>query len=132
MLVPVINFPGTCAKAHELYKKAFKMTVDSVDHYHEAPPGSFDEPLTEETRNLIMHSECTIYGTRVNMSDDTGLTAASGNFNIFLPSEDDVRKAFDVLKEGGIVGDEPGPVFWTSLHCSLQDRFGVSWQIMTE
>ena len=54
------------------------------------------------------------------------------HFNIFLSSEDDVRKAFDVLKKGGIVGSEPQTVFWSSLHCSLKDRFGISWQIMTE
>ena len=132
MIVPSISFPGNCAEAHELYKQAFGMTVDSVTYNDYAPSGYHDEPLTEETKKLIMHSECSIYGIRVNMGDNMEGIAASGNFNVFLSSEDDVRKVFNVLKEGGIVEDEPQPVFWSSLHCSLKDRFGINWQIMTE
>ena len=134
MLVPAIQFPGTCAQAHELYKQAFGMTVHNTTHYDYAPDAYHDKPLTDETRKLIMHSECTIYGTRVNMSDNTESVTAGTmiHMNVFLPSEDAVRKAFEALKNGGIVDEEPQKVFWTSLWCSLTDRFGISWQIMTE
>jgi len=132
MLVPGLSFPGNCAEAHELYKKAFGMTVNSIAYYDHAPDDYHDEPLTEDTKKLVMHSECSIYGIRVNMGDNSEGIPASGSFNVFLSTEDDVRKAFDVLKDGGVVEDEPQPVFWSSLHCSLKDRFGIDWQIMTE
>ena len=132
MIVPIISFPGNCAEAHELYKQAFSMVINSVTYNDYAPSDYHDEPLTEDTKNLVLHSECSFYGIRVNMSDNMEGIAASGNFNVFLSSEDEVRKVFNILKEGGIVENEPQPVFWSSLHCSLKDRFGINWQIMTE
>jgi len=132
MLVPIIFFPGNCAEAHELYKKAFNMTINSITYNDEAPSDYNGDELTEESKKHILHSECSIYGIRINMSDTDDASLASVHFNIFLSSEDDVRKTFEILKEGGIVEDEPQPVFWSSLWCSLKDRFGVNWQIMTE
>ena len=99
---------------------AFRVTTTD---YH-------NKPLTEEAKKLILHSKYIFYGILVNISDNVEGINASGDFNVFLSSEDDVRKAFNVLKEGGVVKDELQPVFWSSLHCSLKDRFGVNWQIM--
>ena len=132
MLVPIIFFPGNCAEAHELYKKAFNMTINSITYNDEAPSDYNGDELTEESKKHILHSECSIYGIRINMSDTDDASPESVHFNIFLSSEDDVCKTFEILKEGGIVEDEPQPVFWSSLWCSLKDRFGVNWQIMTE
>jgi len=134
VIVTALHFPGNCAEAHELYKQAFGMTINSVAYNHEAPSDSHDTPLTEENKNFIMHSECSIYGIRINMNDVPN-TAIPGNMfhlNIFLSSEEDVLRAFDVLKQNGVVFSEPQPVFWSSLHCGLKDRFGITWQIMTE
>ena len=64
-----------------------------------------------------MHSECSFYGIRVNMSD--GDEPAVGNFNVFLPSEDEVRKSFEILKEGRTVDSDLAPRFWTSLVISI-------------
>jgi len=132
MLVPSIFFPSTCAEAHELYKKAFGMKVHNIAYYDQVPLDYHDEPLNENTKKLITHSECSIYGVRINMCDDTEASAAYGSFNIFLPSEDEVLKVFEVLKDGGTVENEPQAVFWSSIWCTLKDRFGVDWQIMTE
>ena len=134
MLVTALHFPGNCAEAHELYKQAFRMTINNVTYNDYAPSDYHDEPLTEETTKLILHSECSIYGVRINMGDstDTAIPGNMFNLNIFLSSKEDVIRAFNILKQGGIVEDEPQPVFWSSLHCSLKDRFGISWQIMIE
>lgn len=44
-------------------------------------------------------------------------------------SEEAVRRAYDVLREGGTVIDPLGPCPW-NLYCSnLIDRFGVFWWI---
>ena len=131
MIVPVINFPGICAEAQELYKKAFGMKVDSVAYYLDAPEGYM--VFDEANKHYIMHSECSFYGIRVNMSDNTeGKIDGSLNFNVFLPTDDDVRAAFEIIKEGATEIEELSPQFWTSLHGAAVDRFGVSWQIMTE
>ena len=131
--IPLGPFPNNCAEAHKLYQKAFGMTINSVTYRDEFPEHC--EPLTDETRKSVLHSECSIYGTRVNMSDyisDEFKPESMRGFNVFLSSEDDVRKVFNVLKEGGVVESEPQPVFWSSLHCCVKDRFGVVWQIMID
>ena len=134
MIVTALHFPGNCAEAHGLYKQAFGMTINSVSYNHEAPADSHDTPLTEENKNRIMHSECSIYGVRINMNDglDTAIPGNMFHLNIFLSSEEDVLRAFNVLKQNGIVLSEPQPVFWSSLYCCVKDRFGFTWQIMTE
>jgi len=134
MLVPVIFFPGTCAEAHKLYQKAFDMAVKEVVYNKDVPEDYLDEPLNDENQYLVVHSECNIRGIRINMSDAGDTLKADGmvHFNVFVSSDDEVRKIFDDLKEGAEVESEPQTVFWSSLHCSLRDRFGVNWQIMTE
>ena len=134
MLVPVIFFPGNCADAHKFYQKAFDMTINEIVYNKDVPADSLEEPLTDANRNLVVHSECNIYGIRINMSDFGDMQKTDGmvHFNVFLAQEDDVRKAFDVLKEGAEIESEPQPVFWSSLHCALKDRFGVNWQVMTK
>ena len=135
MIVTALLFHGNCAEAHELYKQAFNMIVNNISYNHEAPVDSHDTPLTEENKNRIMHSECLIQGVRIIMNDGRPDTAIPGNMihlNIFLSSEEDVLRAFNVLKQNGIVESEPQPVFWSSLHCCVKDRFGFTWQIMTE
>jgi len=134
MIITALHFPGNCAEAHKLYKQAFGMIINSVTYNKEAPSEYHDNPLTTENKKHILHSECSIYGVRINMNDstDTAIPGNMFNLNVFLSSEEDVFKAFNILKQSGIVEDEPQPVFWSSLYCSLIDRFGISWQIMTE
>jgi len=133
MIAPALHFPGTCAEAHELYKKAFNMTVNNIKYNYEAPPDYNADELTDENRNLVLHSECDICGTRINMSDsETIIIGNNINLNVFLSSEDDVRRAYDILKARGIIDTELAPQFWSPLYCALQDRFGIHWQIMVE
>ena len=134
MIVTGISIKGgNCAQAHELYQKAFGMTINSVT-YNDDFPDEHDKPLTEETKKHVLHSECSIYGVRIHMND-YGDTAIPGNvfgLGIFLSSEEEVLRVFNVLKQDGIVESEPQPVFWSSLHCCVKDRFSITWQIMTE
>jgi len=70
MLAAIINIPaGNCIQAHELYKKAFGMVVYGVTYNDEAPTDYHDESLTDTTRKLVLHSECSLYGTRSGVLD---------------------------------------------------------------
>ena len=133
MITPAIHFPGKCAEAIELYKKAFDVTVNSISYYRDAPPNS-GMPDTADIQNLVMHSDLTICGTRVNMADYTKEVTVGDMImlNVFLDSAEDVRKAYHVLLDGGTVETELGPQFWSELYGSVIDRFGVRWQLMVE
>ena len=51
-------------------------------------------------------------------------------FNVYeMGSEEAVRNAYDVLREGGTVIDPLGPCDWNPLCSNLIDKFGVFWWI---
>jgi uncharacterized glyoxalase superfamily protein PhnB len=51
-------------------------------------------------------------------------------FNVFdMGSEEAVRRAYDVLREGGTVIDPLGPCPWNACCSNLIDKFGVFWWI---
>jgi PhnB protein len=133
MISPAIHLPGYCAEAIALYQKAFDITVNSIDYYRDAPPDS-GMTITEAEQNKVMHAELTISGSRVNMSDSNPDDIIFGNMiilNVFLNSSDDVCKAFHVLKEGGKIHVELGPQFFSSMYGSVEDRFGIRWQLIS-
>lgn len=133
MVSPAIHLPGYCAEAIALYQKAFDITVNSIDYYRDAPPDS-GMTITEAEQNKVMHAELTISGSRVNMSDSNPDDIIFGNMiilNVFLNSSDDVCKAFHVLKEGGKIHVELGPQFFSSMYGSVEDRFGIRWQLIS-
>lgn len=133
MISPAIHFTGNCSEAIALYQKAFDMTINSIDYYRDAPPGS-DMDAPGDDKNKVMHADLTICGSRVNMSDGTPVEVTIGNMivlNVFLDSSEDVRKAFHVLKENGKIHVELGPQFFSTMYASVEDRFGVCWQLIS-
>ena len=133
MITPAIHLPGTCVDAITLYQKAFDVTINSIDYYRDAPSDS-GMTVSEDEKNKVMHAELTINGSRVNMSDSNPDDIITGNMivlNVFLDSGDDVRKAFNILKEGGKVYVELGLQFFSSMYGSVEDRFGIRWQLIS-
>ena len=132
MLAVSIDFHGNSAEAIAFYQKVFDATVNGVYYYHEAPPGS-GVPITEETKNWVMHSELFIHGTRINICDTTEeLTAGMIRLNVFFSSADEVCKTFELLKDGGKILVELSPQFYSPMSGTLIDRFGVQWGLIAE
>lgn len=131
MISPAIHFPGNCAEAIEFYEKVFGATDKYVDYYRDAPLDS-GIPNTEKTRNLVMHAGMTICGTHVNMCDTEDKIIAGNMFilNVFFDSADEVIGAFNMLKEDGKVFVELGPQFFSPMYGSVEDCFGVRWQLI--
>lgn len=50
-------------------------------------------------------------------------------FNVLLGSEAAVRKAFDMLSDGGTVIEPVGPCPWSECCATIIDKFGVLWWI---
>lgn len=110
------------------------MIINSIEYYRNAPPDSGME-ITDDDLDKVMHAELVICGSRVNMSDGDPDEILTGNrimLNVFVGESDDVRKAFDVLKADGKVYSEPGPQFFSPMYASVEDRFGVRWQLIFE
>ena len=63
-----LSFNGNCRQAYEFYAEIFAAEKGDLSTYGEAPPSEgYETP--EETKDLILHGEMTIHGTKVMFSD---------------------------------------------------------------
>lgn len=132
MISPAIHFPGNCAEAIEFYKEVFNATDINIAYVREAPSGS-GITVSEDTRNQVMHASITLCGTQINMSDSQDELITGNRFilNVFLDSADLVCDTFHKLKEGGKIIVDLGPQFFSPLYGSVEDRFGIHWQLIS-
>ncbi|MEI4769549.1 VOC family protein [Psychrobacillus sp. FJAT-51614] len=130
-----LNFNGNCREAAEFYAEVFKTEKPQIMTFGEAPP-SPDYTLPEEAKDLVMHTRLNISGSNVMFSDVfPGSPFIEGN-NISLAvvskDENEIRSAFEALKEGGKVGMELQETFWSKCYGSVKDKFGIEWQLSLE
>ncbi|WJH37535.1 VOC family protein [Paenibacillus sp. CC-CFT747] len=126
-----LNFNGNTREAVEFYAEVFGLEVPKMMTFGEVPPNP-EYALPEAAKDMIMHTRLTISGSNVMFSDVfPGMPFVVGN-NITLAyvteSEDEIRSAFDRLKEGGSVNMELQETFWSKCYGMLTDKFGVQWQ----
>lgn len=129
---PYLMFNGNCAEAIDLYERAFGFKA-RVMRYSDAPPSEGYQPAPG-TENFVMHAcltdrnDYTVF--LADMPPDNPSTFGNGmSVSMELDSEDAVKSAFDILKEGGKVTMELQQTFWSKCYGSLEDRFGVNWML---
>jgi len=103
--------------------------------YGEAPPDS-QMPVTEETKNLVMHTSLAIFGSRVMFMDAPPDMPITQGDNIILTISskdiDEIQLLFNKMKNGGTVLMDLQETFWTKCYGMLIDKFGTPWQFMQE
>ena len=127
---PYLNFNGNTAEALEFYKKAFGAEEPEIMYYKEMPPSDVF-PIDEKTAKLIMHADMKIKDTVFMFSDIPDGTAEFSNGITLLFASDsleEIKKAYDFLKEGGKVEMELQETFWSKAYGYVVDKFGVGWQ----
>lgn len=127
-----INFNGNCREAVEFYSKVFGTEKPQIMFYGDMSNNP-EFPVTEETKNLVLHTRLNINGSSVMFSDTTpDMPFIAGN-NITLvvnsKSMDEIESIFSKLKEGGTVEMELHETFWSKSYGYLIDKFGVGWQL---
>ena len=131
---PYLVFNGNCIDAIGLYEKAFNTKADYCK-YKDSPP-SEHYPVMPGTEELVMHCVLPIGGEAIYMADTTPeMPTAFGNGSfacVELDSADDVKAAYEVLKEGGTVFCEAQETFWSKCYAEFEDKFGLKWSIMIE
>lgn len=130
-----LNFNGNCREAVAFYEDVFNTDKAEIMTFGETPQNP-DYPLPEEAKDLVMHTRLIVFGSRIMFSDTfPGMPFSTGN-NITLAvvsdDEEQMRQAFDKLKEGGNVRMELQETFWSKCYGSLTDKFGVEWQFSHE
>ncbi len=130
-----LSFDGKCAEAFALYEKAFNVTVLSSCTYGQEE--EMAKNLPEEDKKKILHCYMPINEHVALMGADIvegcgGVKLAIGNnmsINISPSTEDEAKRIFTVLSEGGKVIMPLEKTFWNALYGMFVDKFGISWMI---
>lgn len=134
-ITPNFHFNGKCEQAIRLYEQAFNAKVACLLRYSDARPEDYDKKLTDEQLNYVYHAELYIGDQRIMMADimDIDLNPSCAlSLTVTMETKADVVKAFEALKDGSKVIYPLHSTTYSSATCSLIDKFGFRWVIMTE
>lgn len=134
IISPSLSFNGNCEEAFNFYKSVFGGEFSYVGRYKEMPS---DQPIPDSEKEKIMHISYPIDEKTTLMGGDTSeiLGGPSIKFgdNISLvispESEEDAKRIFNALSEGGEIEMPLEKTFWNALFGSFTDRFGISWMV---
>ena len=128
-----INFNGNCREAVEFYAKVFKSTVNNLMTYGDAPPDP-NYVVPEADKGRIMYAGIPFGGMTVMFMDypsDMEMTVGDNiHPTISSDDKDEITRLFNELKEGGEVYAELGKTFFSDWYGMLEDKFGVTWQLL--
>ncbi|MBM7694190.1 PhnB protein [Peribacillus deserti] len=82
---------------------------------------------TEEGKCL--HAELHLGVSVIHFSDSFGKVTNGDQIRISLEceTEDEIRKVYHSLSQGGTVTVELQDTFWGAIHANLIDQFGIGW-----
>jgi PhnB protein len=131
VIQPYLFFGGCCEVALAFYESALGAKIGMKMRYNEAPDSPPPGMLPDGYETKIMHAEFTIGENVLMASDGCGETPSFGGFalSITFPTQEEARKAFDALADGGAVTMPLGETFWSPLFGMLTDRFGLGWMV---
>jgi PhnB protein len=127
-----LDFGDRCEEALEFYKKSVGAKVTMMMRMKESPDPAMKAPPGREEK--IMHASFTVGETELMASDAMGQASAGFkgvSLALSAASDAETKRLFDALGEGGSVQMPLTKTFWTSSFGMVQDKFGVSWMVLT-
>ena len=129
MIAPYLMFNRQCDEAFKMYQEAFDGEMVSIQKYGDMPPNP-EFPVAENDKDLVLHAQLKLTETGFIYGSDGGRDFGNGSkvsISVELDSEERAQKAWEALKEGGSVYMDLQPTFFSKLHGSVQDKYGVTW-----
>lgn len=132
---PYLFFDGHCDEAIAFYRQALGAEVLMLMRFGEGPEGSEECPGgATPPADKVMHACLQIGQTQVLLSD--GFSGGKPEFkgiSLSLSASDDAeaKRLFDGLAQGGEIVQPLLPTFFASSFGMVNDRFGVSWMVLT-
>lgn len=127
---PYLFFGGNCREAFTRYQEVFGgeltlLTMNDVPQEEAVPP---------EVADMIIHAALVI-GDDLLMASDDPTTDSFGPVQGMMVSydaadEDDAKRVFEALAEGGTVTQALESTFFSSAFGMCVDRFGTPWMIV--
>lgn len=128
---PYLVFGGRCDEALAFYQKSLGATIDMVMRFDESPVPTPPGILQPGFEKKVMHTTFRVGNAVVMATDGCDDKATFSGFSLALSytTEEEVKKAFDALSEGGKVGMPLCQTFWSPLFGMVTDKFGVGWMV---
>lgn len=129
-LIPYINLTGNAEEALNFYKDVFGGAVE-IMRWKDMPPDP-KMPVDEAWHEKVMHGSLTISEDLMvyaadSLQDGEGTVGNNVFIHVEFDSEDELRKAYEVLAVGGKVNMPVDQMFWGAIYGDLVDKFGVGW-----
>ena len=134
-IVPTLNFGGNCREAIHMYEKAFHGKINCLMTYGQADDPAYNPLLQENQKEYIYHSELVLGNQRIIMSDHVDIefqTCYSNFLTIMFDTKEEVRQAYEVMKEGSKTISPMEATPYSSCRVVFVDQFGIRWGLMTE
>jgi len=126
-----MTFKGQAEEAMNFYAQALGTDKPDLMYYKDMPEDP-NFPVPEEAKNLIMHGSITFNGQYIMFSDVMPNQPFNKGNNmsilIDLDDENDLKRYYDNLLDGGQIQMPFGPTFWAKAFGSLIDKYGIEWQ----
>jgi len=131
MLMTAISFQGNCNEAITFYQETLGAQVKSIGHFKDAP-ADYRESVSLPS-DFVTDSEIVIDGHSIMMTDGSESRFTPDYFSFCLVKDvaDEVTTIFSKLADGGKIAEPLAPVFWASLYGVVEDKFGITWMVMT-
>ena len=131
--VVYLFFQYTCRAAFTHYGKVFgaePQFMSFADMPEQARAGMPGAPADAVMHAAVKVGDGWLYGS----DDPSGATPAMAgcNVSVTFPGEDETRRVYAALSEGGEIRQPLGPEFFAPLYSAFTDRFGVRWMVMAE
>ena len=113
-------------------------SIEAVEMYCKAFGAEITVQIKDKDKNAYGHCELSVNGQLFmavsEAPDDCDVSKKcvwqTMAFNVYdMGSEEAVRNAYDILRDGGTVIDPLGSCDWNSYCSNLIDKFGVFWWI---
>ncbi|MCD7971852.1 MAG: VOC family protein [Candidatus Azobacteroides sp.] len=131
-LEPYVRYNGNCMEAFGFYKSVLGGEFVYVMRHKDNPEK--DHPLAKEDEEKILHIALPVGDTVVLMGADTtsDMPANVGNnitLSLSIQEEEEVKRIFNGLSEGGNVTMPLQKTFWADLYGEFTDKFGINWLV---
>ncbi len=134
MIEPYIMFNGQASGAIDFYERVFCGTNKRVMRWGDAPASS-EYPADAMKKDWILHGEINLCGTNFSIADCDQDFPPSHFVSLMarLSTPEEVQRVYNELQaDGGQVLMEIAPQFYAKMYAWVQDKFGVSWQLICD
>ena len=121
MLLPALNFNGEAEQAIDFYANIFGYRIRDGD-------------MDQWSDGSVVYAEIIVYGSRLIIADveDDDDHFAGFTLSIYLTDEDELRRVYAALSDGGEIIMLPQRTLWSHCYGMLKDKFGITWQFELE